>query len=127
MLALDSASGRTTPRKPFRLSCHAWCRTHARRCGLAAIEAALVYGRVVYVRGAEIHAIGRKEMLRCRQRGIDLRRFEGIQVVCRPGAGIVLTVYRNRDFRGPRPHRGSAARWRPPAPTVDDENRLGVV
>lgn len=87
----------------------------------------MAYGRVVHVRGAEIHAIGRKEVLRYRQRGIDLRMYEGIQVVCRPGAGVVLTVYRNRDLRGLRPHRRSAARWKPPIPFVGDENRVAAV
>ena len=127
MVTLDIAPGRTKPRKPFQLSRHARLRTHARRFGVAAIEAALAYGRVVYVRGAEIHAIGRKEVLRYRQRGIDLRMYEGIQVVCRPGAGVVLTVYRNRDLRGLRPHRRSAARWKPPIPFVGDENRVAAV
>ena len=127
MLTLDIAPGRTKPRKPFRLSRHARLRTHARRFGVAAIEAALAYGRAVYVRGAEIRAIGRKEVLRCRQRDINLRRFEGIQVVCRPRAGVVLTAYRNRDFRGLRPYRRSSARWRPPVPSVGGEHRAAAV
>ena len=127
MLTLDRAPGRTTPRKPFRLSRHARLRAHARRFGVAAIEAALAYGRVVYVRGAEIHAIGRKEVLRCRQRGIDLRVFEGIQVVCRPGASVVLTVYRNRDFRGLRSHRHHASRARRFIPVIGGENRVVAV
>jgi hypothetical protein len=71
---------------------------------VAAIEAALEYGRVVYVRGAEIHVIGRKEVFRYRRHGIDLREYEGVHVVCRPGSGLILTAYRNRDFRGLRPH-----------------------
>jgi hypothetical protein len=116
MLTLDSAPVRTTPRKPFRLSRHARLRTHARRFGVAAIEAALAYGRVVHVRGAKIHAIGRNEVLRFRPHGIDLRAFEGIQVVCRPGSGLVLTAYRNRDFRGLRPHRRRSTRRNPPVP-----------
>jgi hypothetical protein len=127
MLTLDSAPERTTHLRSFRLSCHARLRTNARRFGVAAVEAALAYGRVVYIRGAEIHAIGRKEVLRFRQRGIDLRRFEGIQVVCRPGVGVVLTVYRNRDFRGLRPRRKSFSRQTPLVPWVSDENRVGVV
>jgi hypothetical protein len=94
---------------------------------VAAVEAAVAYGRVVYVRGAEIHAIGWKEVLRFRRHGIELRAFEGIQVVCRPGAGVVLTAYRNRDFRGLRPHRRSSARGRPPVHPVGSESHDAAV
>jgi hypothetical protein len=48
-------------------------------------------------------------------------------VVCRPGVGVVLTAYRNRDFRGLRPHRRSSARGRPPVPSVGDANRVATV
>ena len=127
MLTLDSVPRRNSPTNPFRLSRHARLRTHARRFGVAAIEAALAYGRIAHVRGTEIHAIGWKEVLRFRQRGINLRGFEGIQVVCRPRAGVVLTAYRNRDFRGLRPYRRSSARWRPPVPSVGGEHRAAAV
>ncbi len=105
MLTVDDAPRSPELQTPFRMTRHAELRTGARRCGLEAIEAALTYGRVVHVRGAEIHAIGRKEVIQFRCRGIDLRAFEGVQVVCQPGGGLVLTVYRNRDFRGLRPYR----------------------
>ena len=62
-------------------------------------------GRVVYVRGAKIYVIGRKEVESFLRKGIELADFEGIHVVCSP-EGVVLTTYRNRDFRGLRP-RGS--------------------
>jgi len=99
MLTLDSAPGRTTPRKPFRLSCHARLRTHAGDV-LGGDRGGSGVCRVVYVAAAEIHAI---EGRRCSvsQRGIDLRRFEASRWVCRPGAGVVLTVYRNRDSGPP--------------------------
>ncbi len=118
MLRLDIARQRTEHRKPFRLTRHARLRTGARRFGMAAIEAALAYGRVIHVRGAEIHAIGRKEVFRYRRHGIDLREFEGVQVVCEPGSGLVLTAYRNRDFRRLRPHRRNPPRRRPFIPSV---------
>jgi hypothetical protein len=69
---------------------------------MSAVEAALRFGRVAHVRGGQIHAIGRKEVARYRQAGIDLTRYEGVQVVCAPD-GAILTVYRNRDFRRLRP------------------------
>jgi hypothetical protein len=118
MLATDIAPQETGPRKAFRLTRHARQRSAARRVGVAAIEAALEYGRVFHVRGAEIHVIGRKEVFRYRRRGVDLREYEGVQVVCQPGGGLILTAYRNRDFRGLRPRRRIPSRGRPPIPSV---------
>jgi hypothetical protein len=63
-----------------------------------ALDAALEYGRIVYTRGAVIHAIGRNEIARWSAAGIDLSAHDGIQVVCARD-GTVLTVYRNRNFR----------------------------
>lgn len=85
-----------------RLTMHASQRMNARRIPEAAVWAALEHGRIVHVRGASIHAIGQKEIRRFRERGIDLSCYEGIQIVGAPD-GTILTVYRNRDFRGLRP------------------------
>lgn len=86
------------------MTSHAWMRMTARSLSSSAIEAALAYGRVAYVRGAAIFAIGRKEVERYSTRGVDLAKHEGVQVVCTP-EGTILTVYRNRDFRGLRSSR----------------------
>ena len=86
------------------LTRHAQERMAARGISQVAVQAALNYGRIAHARGAEIHAIGRKEVILYADTGIDLRRFEGIQVVCAVG-GPVLTVYRNNDFRGLRSSR----------------------
>lgn len=83
---------------------HAKHRMGSRRLPPEAINAALCYGRVVFTRGAEIHAIGRKEVLAWAREGIDIADYEGVQVVC-TSEGVVLTVYRNRDLRGLRPKR----------------------
>jgi hypothetical protein len=85
----------------FSLTQHARTRSATRAVSRAAIEAALEFGRVVSIRGAQIFAIGRKESERFGREGIDLTPFEGIQVVV-TDAGAVLTVYRNKDFRGLR-------------------------
>jgi hypothetical protein len=83
---------------------HAWERMSARRITPEVIRMALLYGRVVHVRGARIHAVGRREVARYRRTGVALDACEGVQVVCgRDGA--ILTAYRNRDFRGLRPRR----------------------
>lgn len=86
-----------------RISDHARARMDARRLSLDAVEAALAYGRVIHARGARIHVIGRKEIGLGRKAGIDLAPFEGVQVLCDPRDGHVITIFRNRDFRGLRP------------------------
>jgi hypothetical protein len=85
------------------LTKHACDRMSRRGLSEAAVAAAIAYGRIVHIRGAAIHAIGRKEVEWFEPDGIDL--YEGVQVVCSP-EGAVLTVYRNRDFRGLRPRHG---------------------
>ena len=75
-----------------------------RRLSSEAVQTVLMFGRVAYVRGAAVYAIGRKEVERFSKQGIDLGPYESIQVVCTP-EGTILTVYRNRDFRGLRPYR----------------------
>lgn len=81
---------------------HARMRMMARRISETALSAVMEHGRVVHVRGAKIHAIGRKEVTTFLCKGVELADFEGIHVVCSP-EGAVLTTYRNRDFRGLRP------------------------
>jgi hypothetical protein len=68
----------------------------------AAIRLVLNYGRLAHVRGATIYVVGRKEVKRNRQNGIELSSVEGVQVVC-TNSGLILTVYRNCDLRWLRP------------------------
>ena len=95
------------------LSKHAWMRMGGRGLSPKAVRMVLDYGRVTYVRGAEIHAIGRKEVALYRSAGIDLAPYEGLQVVCSHD-GTIMTVYRNHDFRGLKPRgrgRNRARAW----------------
>jgi hypothetical protein len=94
------------------LTKHAVERMERRGLSSVAIAAVIGYGRVVRARGAEIHAIGRKEVEFYERTGIHLSCYEGIQVVCSPD-GAILTVYRNRNFRGLRPRNGRRrySRW----------------
>ena len=85
----------------FSLTKHAYERMSARSISHTAVEAALEFGRCVEISGAQIFAIGRKEVKTCRRDGVDLREFEGTQVVVTAG-GAVMTVYRNSDFRSLR-------------------------
>jgi hypothetical protein len=87
---------------------HARQRMDARRLPEPAVKAVMTYGRLARVRGAEVYAIGRKEVQQYRKLGIDLKDLDGVQVVCSRD-GAVLTTYRNHDLRGLKP-RGSA-RW----------------
>ncbi|RYZ64738.1 MAG: DUF4258 domain-containing protein [Proteobacteria bacterium] len=94
----------------FSLTKHAYERMITRSISRTAIEAALEFGRCVEIRGAQIFAIGRKEVEKYRRDGIDLREFEGTQVVV-TASGAVMTVYRNSDFRSLRTRRRRSSRW----------------
>ncbi len=85
----------------FPVTCHARSRMDSRRISIEAIETVLAYGRTVRVRGAEIYALGKKEVVWASRQGLDLRPFAGLQVVCGMDGGI-LTAYRNHDFRSLR-------------------------
>ncbi len=83
------------------LTHHARQRMDGRRISAEAVDAVLAYGRAVHVRGACIHALGRREVAQAAREGVDLQAHRNLQVVC--GAdGTVLTVYRNADFRSLR-------------------------
>ncbi|MCP3169963.1 DUF4258 domain-containing protein [Myxococcus qinghaiensis] len=88
----------------FTLTNHAKERMATRGLRADAIDATLAYGRVVYVRGADIYAIGRREIARYTEEGIDLSAYNGVQVVV-TADGAILTVYRNRSFNGLRGRR----------------------
>lgn len=83
---------------PLPLTTHARQRMDGRRVPAEAVAAVLAHGREAWVRGACVHALGRREVERGARRGLDLRPYEGLQVVCSP-QGDILTVYRNHDFR----------------------------
>lgn len=85
---------------------HAEKRLSERGIPRKAVIAALLFGRTVHVRGADIFVIGRKEVNRSKQDGLDLSGYEGTHVVC-SGDGSVITVYRNHELRGLRPRRRS--------------------
>lgn len=87
-----------TYRTSARLTKHCRARMRMRAIGQRAIDLAIEFGRIVFTRGAVIYAIGRKEIALARTRGVDLTALDGVQVVC--AGGVVLTTYRNRDFRG---------------------------
>ena len=86
-----------------KITAHAWTRMGARRLNSRTVDMVLNFGRVVYVRGAAIHVIGKKEVEKLSRQGLDVGDCEGVQVVCTPDCDTVITVYRNHDFRGLKP------------------------
>jgi hypothetical protein len=80
---------------------HASTRMKLRGIRPEVIELVLEYGRAVFTRGAIVYAVGHKEVRRYLKDGIDLSECDGIHIVCSID-GSVLTVYRNRSFRGLR-------------------------
>lgn len=95
----------------YDLTRHAWERMGCRGLSPDKVRRVVNYGRVAHVRGATIYAVGRKEVERFALDGVDLHDVEGIQVVC-SDSGNIMTVYRNRNFRGLRPSRRRARRTR---------------
>ncbi len=93
------------------LTQHAGKRMRHRRIPVNAIELVIEYGRIVFTRGAMIYAIGRNEVERFKKENVNLSECEGVQVVCSMD-GIVLTVYRNQNFRKLRTGLGRG-RFRP--------------
>jgi hypothetical protein len=89
-----------------KLTRHAIDRSRSRAIPTAAIDLAIAYGKHRAIRGADVYTLGWREVRFHAQRGLDLSRWEGIEVVCAHD-GRVLTVYRNRN---PRALRDRAAR-----------------
>ena len=87
------------------LSAHAQQRMGQRRIPEDTVIAVLTYGRVVYSRGAQVFALGRREVRRLAQHGLDLSDHEGIQVICSPDGSTVVTLYKDHDFSSLRPRR----------------------
>ncbi len=83
------------------LTHHASRRCQTRHIPLAAIEAALLYGRHRHNRGADIYVLGWREVRRYSRRGHDLSRWRDVHVVC-ANNGNILTVYRNKNLRALR-------------------------
>lgn len=89
---------------PGYATCHALKRMRARGIQPETVRLVLHYGRHVWTRGACIYVLGRREVVRLLEEGIDASAASGVHVVCSPD-GDVITTYRNHDFRGLRPRK----------------------
>lgn len=91
-----------------KLTLHATDRSRTRGIPTEAIEAVIEFGKHRAIRGADVYTLGWREVRFYAQAGIDLSRWEGIEVVCAHD-GQTLTVYRNKN---PRAFRDRASRRR---------------
>ena len=89
----------------FCLSQQAIKRMSQRAINPEQIQLALEYGRVIHSRHAKFYVIGKKEVQQLDKEGLDLRPMEGLQVVVNEKTNLVMTVYKNKDFRQIRPQR----------------------
>lgn len=98
MEKLSSSNDRFMP----TLTTHASARMGSRRISHEDVAVVMSYGRIYHVRGAVIYAMGRREVASCLNDGMLIAGINGLQVVCSLEDDTVITVYRNRDFRGLR-------------------------
>lgn len=97
----------------FEMTKNALLRMRARRIPYEGVAATIAYGRAVETPRATVFALGRKDIRRHDTPYVNLRRYEGIQVVCVNNK--VVTVYRDRDLsalRQLKDHRRSSRMWR---------------
>jgi len=88
------------PTSEYQITNHAWRRMTARSITKENIETVLQWGRIVYTRGAKVYALGKKEIAKIwKVTSKKLTSLEGIQVVCRPNENVIVTVYKNKDFK----------------------------
>jgi hypothetical protein len=87
----------------FGLSFHAEKRMYQRSITLDQIQKVLEYGRMIHSRRARFYVIGHKEIKRMEILGLDVVGLENIQVVVDEKSSLILTTYKNKDFRQIRP------------------------
>ncbi len=108
----DKRFGSNLEKTPPPFTDHAARRMAQRGISRKAVLRTLRHGRRVYIRGACLYAVGKREVHRSARRGVDLTALDGIHVVC--SDGVVLTVYRNRALN----LRGRKRPRRPPDVTI---------
>ena len=87
----------------FGLSVHAKTRMSQRNIDMKQVHLVLQLGKVIHSRKARFYVIGRKNIGRLSHQGIDAQSLENIQVVVDDKSNLILTVYKNSNFRQIRP------------------------
>jgi hypothetical protein len=85
------------------LTQHAEMRMSQRSIDLEQVQLVLNYGRLIHSRRARFYVMGRKEIKRLEKKGLEVGDLENIQIVVAEKSNLILTVYRNKDFRQIRP------------------------
>jgi len=88
----------------LQLTHHASLRSQQRSISLPTIDLVTTYGRKIHARGTTFMVVGRKEVDRYKDKGIDLSKAQGVHVLLSTG-GQVITTYRNQDLRSIRPRK----------------------
>ena len=83
------------------MTTHAFVRMQQRGIRPAGVQAAVAYGRRIRAKGVTFCVLGRKEVGRQAERGVDLHAFEGLQVLLSHD-NAVITVYRSRNLHAIR-------------------------
>ncbi|HZU96186.1 MAG TPA: hypothetical protein VFF73_05710 [Planctomycetota bacterium] len=78
------------------MTVHAIDRSRNRGIPIDAIETVITFAKHRAIRGADVYTLGWREVRYHAERGLDLSRWEGIEVVCAHD-GRILTVYRNKN------------------------------
>ena len=85
------------------LTQHAEMRMLQRSIDLEQVQLVLSYGRLIHSRRARFFVMGRKEIIKLEKKGLEVGDLENIQIVVSEKSNLILTVYRNKDFRQIRP------------------------
>ncbi len=80
---------------------HALKRLNARRITDYMVELILSYGRVFHANDAFVYFVGRKEVKKARQNGIDIRIVEGVNLIFQYDGEklVLLTAFRNNSLK----------------------------
>lgn len=88
-----------------KLTLHATDRCRTRAITKEALDQVINFGKHRAIRGADVYTLGWREVRFYAKGGIDLSRWEGIEVVCAHD-GTILTTYRNKNPHAQR-HRSA--------------------
>ena len=87
----------------FGYSLHAYQRAAQRGLKVSRVAHILKFGRKYHQKGAIYYSIGRKEIHKYQHICPELKQMNGMHAVCST-TGIIITVFRNQNFKVIREH-----------------------
>jgi hypothetical protein len=87
----------------FTLTKHANQRMSQRGIHLKQVLGVLKYGRIIHSRRARFYVLGKRDVDDLAKQCIDVRDIENIQVLVDEKSNVILTAYKNKNFRQIRP------------------------